>query len=165
MASPVSWQLGERADNEILNASEGRRSLSGFLISGMLMSFLGAVLPAWGYHLKDDFKEVGYYFLSLNLGFLLAAGLAHLLLPRKGIKFTLILANASACGAFLYLAAGTAPVPAIWHLFGLLWIGISAGLLNSAISMRFHRSISAIVPPPSIWPESCSAWGACSRPC
>src|SRR5579864_3200915 len=135
MASPVSWQLGERADSEILNASEGRRSLSGFLISGMLMSFLGAILPAWGYHLKDDFKEVGYYFLSLNLGFLLAAGFAHLLLPKKGIKFTLVLANASACGAFLYLAAGTVPVPAMWHLFGLLWIGISAGLLNSAI---FH---------------------------
>ena len=38
----------------------------------MLMSFLGAILPAWGYHLKADFKEVGYYFLSLNLGFLLS---------------------------------------------------------------------------------------------
>src|SRR5579864_6122682 len=135
MAGPVPWQLEERADGQILNASEGRRSLSGFLISGMLMSFLGAILPAWGYHLKADFEEVGYYFLSLNLGFLLSVGCAHLLLPRKGVKFTLVLANALACGAFLYLAAGTAASPAVWRFFGLLWIGVSAGLLNGAI---FH---------------------------
>jgi FHS family glucose/mannose:H+ symporter-like MFS transporter len=135
MASPAHWQLVDRADSQALDASEGRRSLSGFLISGMLMSFLGAILPAWGYHLKADFKEVGYYFLSLNLGFLLSVGIASLLLPRKGVKFTVVLANALACGAFLYLAAGTAPVPAVWRFIGLLWIGVSAGLLNAGI---FH---------------------------
>ena len=133
MASPAPWQLEARANSQTLNASEGRLSLSGFLISGILMSFLGAILPAWGYHLKADFEEVGYYFLSLNLGFLLSVGCAHLVLPRKGVKFTLVLANAMACGAFLYLAAGTAPVPAIWRFFGLLWIGLSAGLLNGGI--------------------------------
>ena len=97
------------------------------------MSFLGAILPAWGYHLRADFKEVGYYFLSLNLGFLLSIGFANTLLPRKGVKFTLVLANALACGAFLYLAAGTAQAPAIWRFFGMLWIGVSAGLLNGGI--------------------------------
>ena len=135
MASPAPWQLEVRADSQTLDASEGRRSLSGFLISGILMSFLGAILPAWGYHLKADFKEVGDYFLCLNLGFLLSVGFAHLLLPRKGVKFTLVLANALACGAFLYLAAGTAQTPAVWRFFGLLWIGVSAGLLNGGI---FH---------------------------
>src|SRR4029077_17198519 len=130
MASPAPRQLVERADSQTLNASEGRRSLSGFLISGMLMSFLGAILPAWGYHLKADFKEGGYYFLCLNLRFWLSVGFASLLLPRKGVKFTLVLANALACGAFLYLAAGTATVPAAWRFFGLRWIGVSAGLLN-----------------------------------
>jgi len=59
-------------------------------------------------------------------------GLANLLLPNKGVKFTLVLANALACVAFLYLAA-TTPVPAIWRFFGLLGIGISAGLLNGGI--------------------------------
>src|SRR5260370_10637392 len=133
MASPAPWQIEERADGRTLDASEGRRSLSGFLISGMLMSFLGAILPAWGYHLKSDFKEVGYYFLSLNLGFLLSVGVAHHLLPRKGVKFTLVLANALACGAFLYLAAETAAVPAVWRFFGLLWICRSYGLLNRGV--------------------------------
>ena len=132
MASPAPWQLEARTDRPTWNAFEGRLSLSGFLISGILMSFLGAILPAWGYHLKADFEEVGYYFLSLNLGFLLSVGFAHLLLPRKGVKFTLVLANALACVAFLYLAA-TTPVPAIWRFFGLLGIGVSAGLLNGGI--------------------------------
>jgi FHS family glucose/mannose:H+ symporter-like MFS transporter len=149
MASPAPRQFVERADSQTLNASEGRRSLSGFLISGMLMSFLGAILPAWGYHLKADFKEVGYYFLSLSLGFLLSVGFASLLLPRKGVKFTLVLANALACGAFLYLAAGTAPVPAVWRFFGLLWIGVSAGLLNGglfhAISPLYQHDRAATV--------------------
>jgi fucose permease len=149
MASPVPWQHSDRADRQTLNASEGRRSLSGFLISGMLMSFLGAILPAWGYHLKADFKEVGYYFLCLNLGFLLSVGFATFLLPRKGVKFTLVLANALACGAFLYLAAGTAPVPAAWRFFGLLWIGFSAGLLNGglfhAISPLYQHDRAATV--------------------
>ena len=113
------------------------------------MSFLGAILPAWGYHLKADFKEVGYYFLCLNLGFLLSVGFATFLLPRKGVKFTLVLANALACGAFLYLAAGTAPVPAAWRFFGLLWIGFSAGLLNGglfhAISPLYQHDRAATV--------------------
>ena len=47
------------------------------------MSFLGAILPAWRYHLSADFKEVGYYFLSLNLGFLFSVAAAHVLLPRE----------------------------------------------------------------------------------
>jgi FHS family glucose/mannose:H+ symporter-like MFS transporter len=120
---------------QVLDASEGRRSLASFLISGMLMAFLGAILPAWRYHLKADFKEVGYYFLSLNLGFLLSVAAAHVLLPRKGVKFVLIVANAMACAGFLYLALASPPVAAIWRLAGVLWIGVSAGLLNAGV---FH---------------------------
>ena len=99
------------------------------------MSFLGAILPAWRYHLRANFIEVGYYFLSLNLGFLLSVAAAHVLLPRRGVKFVLILANSMACAGFLYLALTSPPVAAIWRLLGLLWIGISAGLLNAGV---FH---------------------------
>ena len=99
------------------------------------MAFLGAILPAWGYHLRDGFKEVGYYFLSLNFGFLLSVGGAHFLLPRKGVKFVLILANALACGGFLFLALTSPPVAAGWRLAGVLWLGVGAGLLNTGV---FH---------------------------
>jgi len=135
MSSPATWRLEEPVETQVLDASEGRRSLSAFLISGMLMSFLGAILPAWRYHLSADFKEVGYYFLSLNLGFLFSVAAAHMLLPRRGVKLLLIVANAMACAGFLYLALTSPPVAAIWRLLGVFWIGVSAGLLNAGV---FH---------------------------
>jgi FHS family glucose/mannose:H+ symporter-like MFS transporter len=149
MSSPATGQLQQRVEASALSASEGRRSLSAFLVSGMLMSFLGAILPAWRYHLRADFTEVGGYFLSLYLGFLLSAGAAHVLLPRKGVKFTLVLASALACGGFLFLAAFSPPAPAVWRLVGVLWIGISAGLLNAglfqAISPLYQHDRAATV--------------------
>jgi MFS transporter, FHS family, glucose/mannose:H+ symporter len=99
------------------------------------MSFLGAILPAWGYHLRPAFAEAGGYFLSLVLGLLLSVGAAHLLLAKRGLKFLLILASALACGAFLFLAISSPPAPAAWRLAGVLGIGFSAGLLNAGV---FH---------------------------
>ena len=135
MSGFAPWQLEERVEAHTLDASEGRRSLAAFLVSGMLMAFLGAILPTWRYHLRADFREVGYYFFSLNLGFLLSVAGAQTLLPRKGIKFVLIVANAIACVGFLFLALASPPIPAIWRLLGVLWIGIGAGLLNAGV---FH---------------------------
>lgn len=147
MSSPAPWRLEEPVETLALDASEGRRSLTSFLISGILMSFLGAILPAWRYHLSADFKEVGYYFLSLNLGFLLSVAVAHVLLPRKEVKFTLIVANTMACTGFLFLAITSPPVPAIWRLLGVVWMGVSAGLLNAgvfqAISPQYRHDRAA----------------------
>jgi fucose permease len=111
------------------------------------MSFLGAILPAWRYHLESSFTEVGNYFLSLNLGFLLSAGAAHFLLSGKSAKLILVLANALACAGFLFLAFSSPPAPAAWRLAGVLWIGVSAGLLNTgmfqAISPLYQRDRGA----------------------
>ena len=142
-------QYREPVQAQTLDASEGRRSLSAFLVSGMLMAFLGAILPAWRYHLLADFREVGYYFLSLNVGFLLSVAAAGVLLPRKGVKFVLIVANAVACGGFLFLAAASPPASTIWRLAGVLLIGIGAGLLNAgvfqAISPLYQQNPAATV--------------------
>ena len=99
------------------------------------MSFLGAILPSWGYHLRASFTEVGDYFLSLACGLVLSVGAAHFLLPRRGLRFILVLANLLACGAFLFLALSSPPASAWWRLCGVLVIGLSAGLLNAAV---FH---------------------------
>ena len=97
------------------------------------MSFLGAILPAWRYHLEESFTEIGNYFLSLNLGFLLSAGFARGLLTRRGAKFMLVMASGVACGGFLFLSFASPPAPVYWRLAGLLWIGASAGLLNTGM--------------------------------
>ncbi len=129
--------------------SDGRRSLPAFSISGILVSFLGAILPAWGYHLTPDLSEVGEYFLTLNLGFLLCVALGQWLLARKGLKFTLILANVLAGVGFLFLALYSPPAAALWRILGVLWLGASAGLLNAslflAISSLYERDRATTV--------------------
>lgn len=120
-------------DGERSAARDAWRSMAAFLVSGILMSFLGAILPAWGYHLRPSFTEVGDYFLSLAFGLLLSVGAAHFLLARRGLKFILILASLLACGGFLFLALSSPPAPAVWRLWGVLCIGFSTGLLNAGV--------------------------------
>jgi len=112
---------------------EGRSALSGFVLSGLLLSFLGAILPSWGYHVTTDFRTVGNYFLCVNLGLLLSVRTAQLLAPRRGIKFVLLIACGMVSAAFLWLAYSPPPAPDWWRFLGLLVIGLGAGLLNSAV--------------------------------
>jgi MFS transporter, FHS family, glucose/mannose:H+ symporter len=133
MSSVAQLQLDP--DGEKAVAPDAWRSMAAFLVSGILMSFLGAILPAWGYHLRANFTEVGDYFLVLALGLLLSVGAAHFLLPLRGLKFVMILASLLACGGFLFLAISSPPALAAWRLWGVLCIGFSAGLLNAGV---FH---------------------------
>src|SRR5277367_4215323 len=133
MSSVAQLQLDP--DGEKVGAPDAWRSMAAFLVSGILMSFLGAILRAWGYHLRASFIEVGDYFLVLALGLLLSVVAAHFLIPRRGLKFALILSSLLACGGFLFLAISSPPAPAAWRLWGVLCIGFSAGLLNAGV---FH---------------------------
>ena len=123
----------------MLDVCASRRALTGFFLSGLLFSLLGAILPAWGYHLSSEYSTVGLYFLCLNIGILLSIRVAQFLLPRRGISFTLAVAAGMACAGLLYLAAVSGPVPAWWRMLGLLLLGASAGTMNMAV---FH-AISA----------------------
>lgn len=131
----------------MLDVGASRRALSGFFLSGLLFSLLGAVLPAWGYHLGAEYSTVGSYFLSLNAGILLSIRVSQHLLRRRGITFTLALAAALACGALLYLAAVSGPVAAWWRMLGLLVLGVSTGMMNvsvfHAISPAFEHEHAA----------------------
>jgi MFS transporter, FHS family, glucose/mannose:H+ symporter len=117
----------------MLDASSARKAFSGCLLSGLLTSFLGAILPAWGYHLGAEYLTVGSYFLSMHAGILVSMMLANWLLPNKGIRAGLASASALACVAFLYLALVPAAAPALWRTLGIFLLGISAGVLNTAV--------------------------------
>ncbi len=124
----------------MLQASASRKALGGFFISGLLMSFPGAILPAWGYHLRSDFATIGFFFLSMNLGILASLRLAFLVLPKRGANVVLSGACALAAASMGYLAVVSAPAPDWARILGLFVIGMAAGLINTAV---FH-SISAI---------------------
>ena len=119
----------------MLQASSARRCLAGFFLTGILVAFLGAIIPAWGYHINSQFLTVGNFFLALNLGMLASLKGALYLLGRRGIRFVLILASALSCAGFLYLAAVPPTASIWWRMGGLFLLGISAGLMSTAV---FH---------------------------
>jgi FHS family glucose/mannose:H+ symporter-like MFS transporter len=147
VSSPVQRRIEDAPESYGLDSSIGQLSIWAFFVSGILLSFLGAILPAWGYHLRERFSEVGDYFLSLNLGFLLSTVAAHYLLSRRSTKSKLVFANALACGGFLFLARFSPPMAVLWRFVGLFWVGASAGLLHAgmfqAVSPLYQRDRAA----------------------
>ncbi len=118
---------------ESLHARSASRALGGLALSGLLAGLLGAILPAWGYHLKFAFATIGYYFLCILAGVVLSVETGRRLLPVKGVAFVLILASGLACGALIFLAFSPPPYPALWRMAGMILVGLAMGLLNSAI--------------------------------
>lgn len=112
-----------------------RRALTGFFVSGILLGFLGAILPSWGHHLEPDYWMVGLYFVALILGVLAAVRMARRLMEKLGLAWTLSLACALASAALLDLAFFSPPFVGWWRLPAILILGTAAGLLHTAI---FH---------------------------
>ncbi len=53
---------GQHPIEGMLGRGGSRRALAGFFVSGVLLSFLGAILPAWQHHISSEYGEVGLYF-------------------------------------------------------------------------------------------------------
>lgn len=132
-----------------LSAKAMRNALAGFFLSGLLMSFLGPILPAWGYHLQSDYNVIGYYFLSLNAGLVLSVPLAQKLLAGRTLRFVGTLGCALAAAALFYLAAVGPPLGFEWRLAGVALCGMGAGLLSAtvftAVTPAFRRDPAATV--------------------
>ena len=117
-------------------ASPGaRKALGGFFVSGILLAFLGAILPSWGHHLLSDYWMVGLYFVALIAGLGIAVRAAPFLLMRRGIGGTLAISCAAASAALLILAFLSPPFAGWWRLPGIALLGCAAGVLHTAI---FH---------------------------
>ncbi|MBM3766707.1 MAG: MFS transporter [Acidobacteria bacterium] len=113
----------------------GRRALGGFFLSGLLFSFLGPILPAWGYHLHSDYPTVALYFLFLTFGIYAGAHTCQWLAPRAGLRALLIAGSALGCAALIALAFASGPVPPSYRMFGLFAVGAAGAIVNTAV---FH---------------------------
>ena len=122
-------------DQGALASTGSRKALAGFFVSGLLLAFLGAILPSWGHHLSSDYSTIGWYFFGLMAGILGSVWLSPPLLERKGIGWTLAFSCGTAAVALLYLAFVSPPFSSWWRVAGLALIGLSAGVLHTAI---FH---------------------------
>ena len=75
---------------EAFHIPSAARALSGLVISGLLFGFLGAILPAWGYHLTSEFSTIGNYFLAMSVGVILSTEAAGRLLLKRGVGSLLV---------------------------------------------------------------------------
>jgi len=119
----------------MLAATGARRALTGFFVSGLLLAFLGAILPSWGHHLSSEYSTIAWYFVGLIAGVLGSVWVSPPLLESRGVGWTLAFACGISSAALLYLAFVSPPFSPWWRVAGLAIIGLSAGILHTAI---FH---------------------------
>jgi hypothetical protein len=138
-------------------AASGGPGLAGFFLSGFLLSLLGAILPAWGYHRDPpDFVAVGNFFLSLAVGIVLSAAIARRLIARSGLTFLLVSGCALACASLAYLAlAPPPPASEWWRVAGLLALGTGAGMLHMGL---FHAITPGYEAAPATTVIQCGVW-------
>ena len=129
MSSPSSATL----DQGTLASAGARKALAGFFVSGLLLAFLGAILPAWGHHILSEYSIIGWYFVGLIVGIVASVRVSPLLLERKGVGWTLAFACGLASASLLYLAFVSPPYSAWFRVAGLALVGLAAGVLHTAI--------------------------------
>ncbi|HML16098.1 MAG TPA: MFS transporter [Bryobacteraceae bacterium] len=118
-----------------LSSVGARKALVGFFVSGLLLSFLGAMLPSWRHHLYSEYITISWYFFGLIAGVLGSVWVSPPLLEKKGVGWTLAFACGTASAALVYLAFVSPPFSSWWRVAGLVVIGFAAGVLHTAI---FH---------------------------
>ncbi len=118
-----------------LSAAGSRKALAGFFVSGMMLAFLGAILPSWGHHVTSDYSTIGWYFTGMIAGVMGSVWVSPPLLAKRGVGWTLAFACGLSSAAFVYLAFVSPPFSSWWRVFGMVLIGLAAGVLHTAI---FH---------------------------
>ncbi|HZU25164.1 MAG TPA: MFS transporter [Bryobacteraceae bacterium] len=114
-------------------ATDARNAFAGFLLSGLLLSFVGAILPAWRYHITGDYRGAGACFLFLNIGLLAAARTTAVLTRRTSIVRLLSIGAFTAASAFVLFALTLPPASSVWRYIGFLVLGAGSGMTSTAL--------------------------------
>jgi fucose permease len=113
--------------------SQSLSVLSGFLILGILLGSPGPLLIAWQYHINVEPETIGYHFLALNTGYLIASAVAR----RKSTKVRARKMAALSCGAAVFgltcLSFLAPPAWIGWRIMLLAVVGAGAGGLATAM--------------------------------
>ena len=107
--------------------------VAGFLLAGVLIGELGSLLIAWQYHINEEPQIAGLHFLALNAGYVAAAAIAQRILARVSIHSVAVLASAVASASLVALSFLAPPMPALWRLAALGFVGFAAGALVTTL--------------------------------
>jgi MFS transporter, FHS family, glucose/mannose:H+ symporter len=124
----------------LIETSSSRKALAGFFLSGLLFGFPGAILPAWGYHLRPSYLAIGNYFLTIDIGLIISVALSQFLIKRRQPSFVLVVACAIAFSSLTALSFTAPPVGEWWRIYGLFGLGLGAGTLNTGILQAISPS-------------------------
>jgi len=124
-----------------------RLGLAGLFLSGLVFAFPGAILPAWGYHVREDYISVGNYFLSMVAGLWLAPLVARRALRGSSVITVLVAGSATVCAGLFLLALLPPGFSEWWRLAATVVLGIGAGLINrgafQAVASLYRRDATA----------------------
>jgi fucose permease len=122
---------------------------AGFFITGLLLSFPGAILPAWGYHVRPHYSTIGSYFLAINIGLLISVRIGVALGSDRGRSLFASLGCAVAAVGLVALSLTAPPVGEAWRWPGFITLGVGAGLVNTGvfrqISVAYRKNPAAAV--------------------
>ncbi|HEV8383238.1 MAG TPA: MFS transporter [Candidatus Acidoferrales bacterium] len=79
---------------------------SGAVLSGMLTTLLGPLLPVLSARWSLDDAQAGYFFTAQFAGSMTGAAISGLLLPRRGFRFALVLGFALVAAGAVALGSG-----------------------------------------------------------
>ena len=118
---------------KLLSDRRARDWIDGFLLLGVLVGLLGSLSIAWQYHIDTDPHLIGFHFLALNAGYVIAVAVAQRLLFRISIRAVALTACGIAFGSLMWLTFAAPPIPTAWRICGLACIGLSGGALTTAL--------------------------------
>src|SRR5476651_1889470 len=104
---------------------------AGFVLTGVVNTFLGPILPILAARWTLSDSRSGYFFATQFLGSILGVSISSLLLPRRGFRFTIGL-------AYLLMAAGVRGLAlSEWRyaLLGTFALGLGLGLVIPATNL------------------------------
>ncbi|HZI55308.1 MAG TPA: MFS transporter [Verrucomicrobiae bacterium] len=118
---------------------------AGFVLTGVVNTFLGPILPVLAARWQLSDSRSGYFFAMQFVGSMLGVSISSFLLPRRGFRFTIGL-------SYLLMAAGVGCLALAQWRYGLLGtfaLGLGFGVAIPATNLLIsganqHRRASAL---------------------
>ena len=122
-----------------------RVASAGFVLTGVVNTFLGPILPVLAARWQLSDSRSGYFFTTQFVGSMLGVSISSFLLPRRGFRFTIGL-------SYLLMAVGVGCLALsqwCYGLLGTLALGLGFGVAIPATNLLIsganqHRRASAL---------------------
>jgi fucose permease len=111
--------------------------MAGFFLLGILLGMLGSLVIIWHYHIDSEPRSIGFHFLGMGAGFVLAWQLVPRLLGQIPVRTVGICSTAAAFFSLVALAWVAPPYDAAWRISVLSVAGLAAGSLTYSL---FHAN-------------------------